>query len=91
MENYKKSQDKLNRVFVALRTLSPLESTRNEELWPKTRDISDLCDINIYISRYYLMKLVKEKKAAVSEGIINNSKRWCITEPKFKLDSVNDE
>ncbi|HHQ4313450.1 TPA: LuxR C-terminal-related transcriptional regulator [Serratia fonticola] len=83
MGNYKKGKEELNRVFAALRALSPPNATNNEKMWPKTREIAERCGINIYNSRYYLMMLVNEKKAAVSERSINNSKRWCIAEPIF--------
>lgn len=81
MTDCRKSTDELNRVLAALQALSPPSAARNEALWPKTRHIADLCDINIYISRYCLMKLVNDKKAYVSQKSINNSLRWYIAEP----------
>lgn len=88
MANHKKGVEELNRVLAALGNLSPPNATCNEEIWPKTRYIAELCDINIYIARYYLMKLVKEKKASVSSRSINNSLRWYITESLSFPDTV---
>lgn len=83
MANYRKSTDELNQVLAALQALSTPNSACNEEMWPKTRHVAELCDINIYLSRYYLMKLVKDKKAYVSSRSINNSLRWYIAESAF--------
>ncbi|MFV8908429.1 FaeA/PapI family transcriptional regulator [Serratia fonticola] len=76
MTGYKKRAEELNQVLAALQNLSPPNAACNEEMWPKTRHIAEVCNIDIYISRYYLMKLVKDKKALVSSKSISNSLRW---------------
>ncbi len=86
-----KKIDELNRVHAALQALSPPSAACNEALWPKTRQIAELCDINIYISRYCLMKLVKDKKAYVSPKSINNSLRWYIAEPAPLSENIPTE
>ena len=48
------------------------------ELWPKTREMADQCDENIYTTRTLLLTLVKEGKVYISSHPINNSLRWFI-------------
>ncbi|WP_431223565.1 hypothetical protein ACQ86O_26650 [Serratia sp. L9] len=76
------SQDNLARVLVALQVLSNTNcsgaTVPPQAEWPTTRQIANFCDINIYDSRRYLMKLVKDKKAWVSSRQISNSLHWFI-------------
>lgn len=82
---YKKHNAACDKVLTALQVLShvdcPLGTLPPQDKWPKTRDIADYCDTNIYVSRYYLMKLVKKKKAHVSSMPDQKSLRWCIATP----------
>lgn len=75
----------VDKILTALQVLSrvdyPSGTLPPQDKWPKTRDIADYCDTNIYVSRYYLMKLVKKKKAYVSSGADHKSLRWCIATP----------
>ncbi len=75
----------IEKVLMALQVLCNYECSApplpSQILWPKTRHIADLCDMNIYTSRRYLMKLVKNNKAYMSAGLINNSLRWYIADP----------
>ncbi len=84
MEHQCNSSDKISRVLVALRALCNTErlpaTLPPQSLWPKTRHIADLCDMDIYTSRRYLMGLVKSKKAYMSNGPVNNSLRWYIAD-----------
>lgn len=84
MINQQDENNKLNNVLDALRVLSNLASHSTtlppQEMWPKTRHIANYCDLNIYTSRRYLMKLVNNNQAQVSSGPINNSLRWYIIE-----------
>ena len=52
------------------------------DLWPKTRDISDLCDSSIYVTRSLLLQLVDEGKVIKSPQIYSNSLRWFIKLPR---------
>lgn len=59
--------------------------------WPKTRHIADFCNMDIYTSRRYLIKLVKNNKAYMSNGLIKNSLRWYIADPvSFKTIEQRD-
>lgn len=83
---YKKHNAAFDKVLTALQVLSrvdfcPPDTLPPRDKWPKTRDIADYCDTNIYVSRYYLMKLVKKKKAHVSSVPDQKSLRWCIATP----------
>lgn len=77
--------DNLARVLVALQVLSNKGCANAllppQDEWPTTRQIANYCNINIYDSRRYLMKLVKDKKAQVSSKSINNSLHWFIAVP----------
>lgn len=46
------------------------------EVWLKTREIADKCDISVYSARLYLLKLEQEGKVLCSHKCINNSLRW---------------
>lgn len=85
MKNQCNSNDEMGRVLVALQTLCNVGclpvTLPPQSLWPKTRHIADFCDMDIYTSRRYLMKLVKNNKAHMSEGSVNNSLRWYIVDP----------
>lgn len=74
-----------NKILAALKTLScvdcPPDTLPPQDKWPKTRDIADYCDTSIYVSRYYLMKLVQKKKAYVSSRSDHKSLRWYIASP----------
>lgn len=86
MKNQCNKSRKMERILVALQTLCnfncPTAMLPPPQMqWPKTRHIADLCDMDIYTSRRYLMKLVKNDKAYMSTGLINNSLRWYIAAP----------
>ncbi|CDG48807.1 hypothetical protein [Serratia symbiotica] len=49
-----------------------------QEQWPKTRELADKCDENIYTTRTLLLALEKEGKIRCSHRSINNSLRWYI-------------
>ncbi|WP_367316852.1 FaeA/PapI family transcriptional regulator [Enterobacter roggenkampii] len=46
------------------------------DLWVKTRDIADKCNISIYSARLYLLELESDGKIMCSHQIVNNSLRW---------------
>lgn len=74
-------QDKdIDRILEALRVLSSSDclplTLPPQGLWPKTRDIANYCDLSIYSTRHYLMKLVHNHRAYVSAGLLHNSLRW---------------
>lgn len=48
------------------------------EYWPKTREISNLCDTSIYVTRTLLLQLVDEGKIIKSPQLYSNSLRWYI-------------
>lgn len=48
------------------------------ELWPKTRELADMCGENIYVTRTLLLALEKEGKVRCTHRSINNSLRWYI-------------
>ncbi|AAS60615.1 faeA-like family protein [Yersinia pestis] len=52
--------------------------------WPKTRDVADKAQLDIYTARLVLMKLVDEKRARMSETKVMNSLRWFIAHPAEK-------
>lgn len=84
MVNQEDESNKLDRILDALRDLSnfacPPTSLPPQEVWPKTRHIANYCNLDIYTTRNYLMKLVNNNQAYVSSGTINNSLRWYIIE-----------
>lgn len=47
------------------------------ETWPTTRELAESCDMNIYQARRFLLKLVAQGEARVSEICIDRSRRWC--------------
>ncbi|MCW8114303.1 FaeA/PapI family transcriptional regulator, partial [Yersinia intermedia] len=53
-----------------------------QNLWPKTRDIANICAISIYRSRTVLLALVARGKVQVTAHSINNSLRWFVIENK---------
>ncbi|WP_447883598.1 faeA-like family protein [Serratia fonticola] len=85
MKNQCSDGSNLERVLMALQALCDFECSLKtlppQVQWPKTRHIADFCNMDIYTSRRYLMKLVKNHKAYMSAGLINNSLRWYIAEP----------
>ncbi|OMQ18953.1 FaeA/PapI family transcriptional regulator [Serratia oryzae] len=85
MTNKYNENNGMERVLMALQSFCnftyPPDTLPPQELWPKTRHIADACNMDIYISRHYLMKLVKNNMAYMSTGSINNSLRWYIATP----------
>jgi hypothetical protein len=85
MKNQYDGSIEIEKVLAALQVLCnfkcPPATLPPQMLWPKTRYIADFCDMDIYTSRRYLMKLVKNNQAYMSAGIINNSLRWYIAGP----------
>lgn len=86
MSYHNKERDKqLNRVLTALQNLCKRDNHHTsippQIQWPKTREIAEYCEITIYLARYYLLRLVENKKAYVTSGALNNSLRWYIAEP----------
>lgn len=83
--NNKTRQKQLNNVLIALRNLCQHDSHHTalppQTQWPKTREVAEHCELTIYLARYYLLRLVENKKAYVTPGSINNSLRWYIAEP----------
>ncbi|CFQ48093.1 faeA-like family protein [Yersinia alsatica] len=59
-------------------TLPPVTS------WPKTRELADKAQLDIYTARLVLMKLVDEDRAKMSETKVMNSLRWFIAHPTEK-------
>ncbi|AIN18262.1 hypothetical protein CH54_1677 [Yersinia rochesterensis] len=52
--------------------------------WPKTRELADKAQLDIYTARLVLMKLVDENRARMSETKVMNSLRWFIAYPTEK-------
>lgn len=52
--------------------------------WPKTRELADKAQLDIYTARLVLMKLVDENRAKMSETKVMNSLRWFIVHPTEK-------
>lgn len=81
----KEREKQLNNVLNALQTLCRKDVHHSaippQVNWPKTREIAEYCEITIYLARYYLLRLVENKKAYVTSGALNNSLRWYIAEP----------
>ncbi len=79
------SDNKMQKVLMALRTLCDIQcqpmTLPSQILWPKTRQIANYCDMDIYATRRYLIKLVNKKQAYMSDGRINNTYRWYIIDP----------
>ncbi|CNG45404.1 hypothetical protein [Yersinia frederiksenii] len=48
------------------------------ERWPKTREVADECDEDIYATRTLLLALEKKGKVHCTHRSINNSLRWFI-------------
>ncbi|MDN0094733.1 faeA-like family protein [Yersinia rohdei] len=48
--------------------------------WPKTRELADKAQLDIYTARLVLMKLVDEDRAKMSETKVLNSLRWFIAQ-----------
>ncbi|MHA7844938.1 FaeA/PapI family transcriptional regulator [Serratia sp. D1N4] len=80
----KEREQQLNNVLNALRALCKRDVHHSaippQVNWPKTREIAEYCEITIYLARYYLLRLVDDKKAYVTSGSLNNSLRWYIAE-----------
>lgn len=81
--NHEKEKQ-LNNVLIALRVLCKNDSHHTtippQAQWPKTREVAEYCEMTIYLARYYLLRLVENKKAYVTSGALNNSLRWYIAE-----------
>ena len=52
--------------------------------WPKTRELADKAQLDIYTARLVLMKLVDENRAKMSDTKVMNSFRWFIAHPAEK-------
>ena len=52
--------------------------------WPKTRELADKAQLDIYTARLVLMKLVDEDSARMSETKVMNSLRWFVAHPEKK-------
>ncbi|MFJ1230498.1 faeA-like family protein [Yersinia proxima] len=52
--------------------------------WPKTRELADKAQLDIYTARLVLMKLVDENRAKMSDTKVMNSLRWFIAHPAEK-------
>ena len=52
--------------------------------WPKTRELADKAQLDIYTARLVLMKLVDENRVKMSETKVMNSLRWFIAYPTEK-------
>lgn len=81
----KEREKQLNNVFIALQALCKRDIHHTgvppQAQWPKTREIAEYSETTIYLARYYLLRLVENKKAYVTSGALNNSLRWYIAEP----------
>jgi hypothetical protein len=81
----KEREKQLNNVFIALQALCKRDIHHTgippQVQWPKTREIAEYSETTIYLARYYLLRLVENKKAYVTPGALNNSLRWYIAEP----------
>lgn len=53
------------------------------EEWPKTRQLADICNEDIYTARLLLLSLAQEGKILCSHHSIGNSLRWYPTAPDF--------
>ncbi|ATM84715.1 faeA-like family protein [Yersinia massiliensis] len=60
------------------------ESIPPVDSWPKTRELADKAELDIYTARLVLMKLVDENRAKMSETKVLNSLRWFIAHPADK-------
>ncbi|MGL5388531.1 MAG: FaeA/PapI family transcriptional regulator [Enterobacterales bacterium] len=83
----KERENQLNNVFSALQALCKRDIHHTgvppQTQWPKTREIAEYSETTIYLARYYLLRLVENKKAYVTSGALNNSLRWYIAEPSL--------
>ncbi|CNH14572.1 Uncharacterised protein [Yersinia aldovae] len=52
--------------------------------WPKTRELADKAQLDIYTARLVLMKLVDENRVKMSETKVMNSLRWFTAQPTEK-------
>ncbi|HHX4812397.1 TPA: hypothetical protein ACVBYD_000704 [Yersinia enterocolitica] len=82
-----RSERQMIQVYSVLSTLcaqryGPDGEMPPQNLWPKTRDIANICDISIYRSRTVLLTLVARGQVQVTAHSINNSLRWFIIENK---------
>ncbi|MGK0602857.1 FaeA/PapI family transcriptional regulator [Yokenella regensburgei] len=53
-----------------------LSSPPDPALWPKTRQLADACDEDIYTARLLLLSLETDGKVICSHCSIGNSLRW---------------
>ena len=51
------------------------------EHWPKTRQLADICDEDIYTARLLLLSLEKDGKVLCSNRSVKNSLRWYPVSP----------
>lgn len=71
-------ESKKRKVLQALFSMLPeAQSPPPEpEMWPKTRQLADLCSEDIYTTRLLLLSLEREGKILCSHRSIRNSLRW---------------
>ncbi|WP_293534627.1 faeA-like family protein [Pluralibacter sp.] len=50
-------------------------------LWPKTRQLADACNEDIYTARLLLLSLEKDGKVLCSHRSVQNSLRWYPVSP----------
>lgn len=73
---------KNNLEFIVFEVISNLCAERSEAQvnvaveWPCTREISELCDLNIYKTRYFLLKLYKKGLVECISHPQKKSLRW---------------
>lgn len=62
------------------------------ETWPTTRELAEACDMSIYQARRFLLKLVEQGDACVSDIYIDRSRRWfAISKPADSILRGNDK
>ncbi|CFQ34977.1 MULTISPECIES: hypothetical protein [Yersinia] len=84
-----KNQRKEEVMEILAETCHVLKEQFNESVppvdsWPKTRELADKAQLDIYTARLVLMKLVDENRAKMSETKVLNSLRWFIAQPAEK-------
>lgn len=80
-----KNQRKEEVMEILAETCHVLKEQFNESVppvdsWPKTRELADKAQLDIYTARLVLMKLVDENRAKMSETKVLNSLRWFIAQ-----------
>ncbi|MDN0122960.1 faeA-like family protein [Yersinia aleksiciae] len=84
-----KNQRKEEVMGILEKTCNSLQEQFSEAIppvdrWPKTRELADKAQLDIYTARLVLMKLVDENRAKMSETKVLNSLRWFIAQPAEK-------